>query len=84
MLEASRDAQLALAEQQAALRRIATLVAKDVRPDEVFHAVVEEIGRCMKVSGAAVLRFENDAQIVVAPMPRRAGSKKSQEGLARS
>ena len=56
----------ALAEQQAALRRIATLVAKDVRPDEVFCAVAEEIGRCMKVSGAAVFRYENDAIVVLA------------------
>ena len=44
MLEASADALRALAEQQAALRRIATLVAQGVSPDEVFCAVAEEMG----------------------------------------
>ena len=34
-----------LAEEQAALRRVATLVAKGTQPDEVFAAVAEEIGR---------------------------------------
>src|SRR3954471_2868006 len=34
-----------LAEEQAALRRVATLVASDPRPEEVFQAVAEEAGR---------------------------------------
>jgi PAS domain S-box-containing protein len=46
MLEASRDALRTLAEQQAALRRIATLVAQGVSRGEVFCAVAEEMGRC--------------------------------------
>ncbi|MEN3313122.1 MAG: hypothetical protein V7645_2451, partial [Actinomycetota bacterium] len=32
-----------LAEEQAALRRIATLVARGVPPEEVFAAVTEEV-----------------------------------------
>ena len=65
MLEASRDALGALAEQQAALRRIATLVAQGVSPDEVFCAVAEEMGRCLRVAGAAVSRYEDDAITVL-------------------
>ena len=66
MLEASGDALRALAEQQAALRRIATLVAQGVSPDEVFCAVAEEMGRCLRVAGAAVSRYEDDAIAVLA------------------
>ncbi len=66
MLEASSDALRALAEQQSALRRIATLVAQGVSPDEVFCAVAEEMGRCLRVAGAAVSRYEDDAVTVLA------------------
>jgi PAS domain S-box-containing protein len=69
MLEASRDALVALADQQAGLRRIATLVAQGVSANEVFCAVAEEIGRCLKVAGAAVSRYEADQIVVLALAP---------------
>ncbi|MGO9928428.1 MAG: GAF domain-containing protein [Mycobacterium sp.] len=69
MLEASRDALHALAEQQAALRRIATQVAQGASPDDVFSAVAEAIGRCLHVAGAAVSRYEDDAVVVLALAP---------------
>jgi len=47
----------ALAEEQAALRRVATLVAREPSPDRVFAAVVEEVGRIPGVHGAAMLRY---------------------------
>ena len=50
-----------LAEEQAALRRVATLVAKGTQPDEVFAAVAEEIGRILDAEVACVLRYEADA-----------------------
>jgi PAS domain S-box-containing protein len=50
----------ALAEEQAALRRVATLVARESRPDPVFAAVVEEVGRIVDVDSAAMLRYEDD------------------------
>jgi signal transduction histidine kinase len=50
-----------LAEEQAALRRVATLVAKGTQPDEVFAAVAEEIGRILDAELACVLRYEADA-----------------------
>lgn len=73
-LQASRDSlrELAdnlsvLARQQAALRRVATLVAQGVSPTEVFSAVAEEMAECLNVGSAEVLRFEDDgAAIVVA------------------
>jgi hypothetical protein len=38
-----------LAEEQAALRRVATLVARGAMPEEVFSAVTEEVGRLLSV-----------------------------------
>ncbi|MGB8402883.1 MAG: ATP-binding protein [Mycobacterium sp.] len=61
-IEASNDKLSDLADQQAALRRIATLVAEGVRPTDVFAAVVDEIARCMHVEGAALLRDRPDGE----------------------
>jgi hypothetical protein len=38
-----------IAEEQAALRRVATLVARPAPPAEVFAAVTAEVGRLLKV-----------------------------------
>jgi PAS domain S-box-containing protein len=56
-----------LAEEQAALRRVATLVAQGVRPAEIFSAVSEEVGRLFGSEMAAVARFDPDgpANVVV-------------------
>ena len=53
-----------LAEEQAALRRVATLVARGVRPAEVFAAVAEEIGGVLGV-GSSIVRYESDATATV-------------------
>jgi signal transduction histidine kinase len=50
-----------LAEEQAALRRVATLVARGTQPGEVFAAVAEEIGRILDAEVACVVRYEPDA-----------------------
>ncbi len=50
----------ALADEQAALRRVATLVARASSPEEVFAAVVEEVGRIVGVDSTAMLRYEDD------------------------
>jgi signal transduction histidine kinase len=52
-----------LAEEQAALRRVATLVARGVPPEEVFAAVVEEVGRLLSADYAAMGRYEPDAAV---------------------
>jgi len=54
-----------LAEEQAALRRVATLVARAVQPGEVFAAVAQEIGRVLEVDHTSVVRYETDATATV-------------------
>jgi signal transduction histidine kinase len=54
-----------LAEQQQALRRVATLVAHCVSMEVLFPAAAQEIGRCLNVCRAAVLRYESDETAVV-------------------
>jgi GAF domain-containing protein len=49
-----------LAEEQAALRRVATLVAHGVPPEEVFAAVIEEIARLLPVNVAGIVRYDPD------------------------
>ena len=43
----ARDALAELAEEQAALRRVATLVAQGASPQDLFEAVAEEVGRLL-------------------------------------
>jgi signal transduction histidine kinase len=50
-----------VAAEQAALRRVATLVARGVQPAEVFAAVAEELGRVLGVEGTMIFRYESDA-----------------------
>jgi signal transduction histidine kinase len=54
-----------LAEEQAALRQVATLVARGVQPSEVLAAVAEELGRVLGVEGTMVFRYESDATATV-------------------
>ena len=49
-----------LAQEQAALRRIATLVARGADTEEVFAAVAREVAEVMHLPIAAVLRYEDD------------------------
>ena len=56
----SRSGLARLAEEQAALRRIATLVAHGVPPEDLFDAVVQEIGRLLPVDLANLCRYEPD------------------------
>src|SRR5258707_963054 len=54
-----------VAEEQAALRRVATLVARGVAPEEVFAAVPEEVGRLLGTPRAALARYESDDTVTV-------------------
>src|SRR5262249_47572314 len=58
-----------LAEQQAALRRVATLVARRVPPDLVFRAVAEEAGGLLGGDLSALVRFEGDGAVPVRAGP---------------
>ena len=48
----------AVLEEQAALRRVATLVAGDPDPRRVFKCVCEEVGRVLGVESVNILRYE--------------------------
>jgi signal transduction histidine kinase len=50
----------ALASQQAALRRLATLVAGGVSTEECVAAVATEMANCLDVTKAELFRFEDD------------------------
>ena len=52
----SRAALARLAEEQAALRRVATLVARGVPQEEVFTTVAEEVGRLFPFDSAGMYR----------------------------
>jgi signal transduction histidine kinase len=54
-----------LADEQAALRRLATAVAHDVSPSEIFTEVAKEIGPLLGADDAAVVRFEPDRTATV-------------------
>ena len=54
-----------LAAEQAALRRLAALVARGVEPLEVFGAVAEEMRRCVPADTAGLWRFETDREIAI-------------------
>jgi signal transduction histidine kinase len=64
-LEASRDELARLLAEQAALRRVATLVARGIDPADVFSAVAEEIRRLLDADRAGIARFEHDRKSVV-------------------
>jgi signal transduction histidine kinase len=49
-----------IGEEQAALRRVATLVARGVAREEVFAAVNEEIAKLVGAEETALMRFEPD------------------------
>src|SRR3954471_21520430 len=51
-------AQRALAAEQAALRRVATLVAGEASPSRVFEQVTEEIGRLLGLPGTNVMKLD--------------------------
>jgi signal transduction histidine kinase len=52
-----------LAEEQAALRRVATLVAAGAPPAEVFEAVSAEVAALIPSDGSALTRYEEDGTV---------------------
>ena len=55
-------------DEQAALRRVATLVARGIPPDELFAAVTREIGELLGVEYGFMGRYETDGGFVVVAM----------------
>jgi len=55
----------ALAEEQAALRRVATLVARGAPPEKVFAAVTEEVGQVLGAEMTNLCRYDPDGALAV-------------------
>jgi GAF domain-containing protein len=77
-----------LVAEQAALRRLATLVARGVEPSEVFDAVTNEMCRCVGAMTAGLWRYDTTGEITVlsgaylpdAPMKWPVGTRTPIEG----
>jgi PAS domain S-box-containing protein len=64
------------ADEQAALRRVATLVAKGVAPDEIFTAVAREVRALFEAASARVVRCESDGSIAtLGSAPKGSGAR---------
>jgi GAF domain-containing protein len=78
MAIANTDARLEvaqLADEQAALRRVATMVAREGSPAEVFATVAEEIGQLLGAEATLMYRYESrDETLVIASWGRLAAS----------
>jgi signal transduction histidine kinase len=61
----SEQARGVLADEQAALRRVATLVARQPSPGEVFAAVTEEAGKILHLDNAHLVVYEGDQTATV-------------------
>jgi PAS domain S-box-containing protein len=53
------------ADEQAALRRVATLVAQDAEPAAVFAAVTEEVAKLSGAETANMIRYQADSELVI-------------------
>jgi signal transduction histidine kinase len=61
----SREELRVLADAQAALRRVATLVARGLPPAEVFAAVAQEVGHVLGADATTVSRLDPDGAVTV-------------------
>jgi signal transduction histidine kinase len=57
-----------LGEEQSALRRVATLVARGVAPEVVLAAVAQEVGRLTGADALVIFRFDDDGMATLAAM----------------
>jgi signal transduction histidine kinase len=80
MLEASRGELHQLAEEQAALRRVATLVAQTVSPSEVFESVTREVGLLCGADLARTERYEPDGTVTGVAVWTRSGDPAQDAG----
>jgi signal transduction histidine kinase len=53
-----------LAEEQAALRRVATLVARGASSTEVFSAVAQEVAQVLHLANVAVCRYDDEGAVM--------------------
>jgi signal transduction histidine kinase len=60
----SRAGLTRLAQEQAALRRVATLVARGTAPEKVFAAVLDEVGQLLPVQASGMSRYQSDESLI--------------------
>ncbi|MEA2446036.1 MAG: hypothetical protein QOJ12_3328 [Thermoleophilales bacterium] len=60
-----------LADEHAALRRVATSVAQESPPDELWAAVLKEVGRVFPVSNVGMARYESDGTMTTVAISQR-------------
>jgi len=65
VLERSEKHVRELVTEQAALRQVATLVARESSPDQLFAAVTEQVARVFDVPHVRLVRYELDGSVVV-------------------
>jgi len=76
----ARERATVLAEEQAALRRVATLVARGASQAEVFNAIAEGVGELLGAEAIRMVRYEQDEAVLVVagvgdPRPLPVGSR---------
>ena len=62
---ATREQLARVADEQAALRSVATLVARGAPPGDIFDAVVGELGRLLGAGSTGMVRFEDEQTATV-------------------
>ena len=73
-LVSSERATRALFDEQAALRRIATLVAAEAPPSAVFEQVTGEVARLLGTPSASLIRYDDEQQATLVGAWREPGS----------
>jgi signal transduction histidine kinase len=73
-LETGRDELRQLADEQAALRRVATLVARRVPSSELLDSVATEAGRLLGADVTRLLRFEPDGTVTAVGRQSESGA----------
>ena len=79
-LEARSELDRVLAE-QAALRRVATLVARETPPEAIFAAVAREVGDVLGVDATHLGRFDPDGTVVSLAQWGRYPASRSARGI---
>ncbi len=69
-----------LAEQQAALRRVATLVARGTPPTQIYPAAVAELSRGLRVENVVIVQYGPDGASVVVDARDQHGNVTMPEG----
>ena len=77
---AAADRVRKLADEQAALRRVATQIAQGRSPSEVLATVAQEVAAALRVGNAALFRYAADGSAVLVAARDEAGAKKMPVG----